>query len=186
MSKDRRNKSVWLGPFVLSFDNYRCFSRFEALCYWRLQYLINHFQSNWFTKENARSYYAWTRAAPCISVLWCVVYSSRYGKELFLIFRLIIVKYECVCPPIPSLYFARLAFLASWTNQTLFKFGRYINGSVLLPGHTAFVAGDKPVISSFCFRYSKKKTFRNYIMVSNVEIYNTTGVLYYLRRRVQD
>lgn len=30
MSKDRRNKSVWLGPFVLSFDNYRCFSRFEA------------------------------------------------------------------------------------------------------------------------------------------------------------
>lgn len=177
MSKDRRNKSVWLGPFVLSFDNYRCFSRFEALCYWRLQYLIN-FQSNFFTKENARRYYAWTRAAPCISVLWCVVYSSRYGKELFLIFRLIIVKYECVCPPIPSLCFARLAFLASWTNRTLFKFGRYINGSVLLPGHTAFVAGDKPVISSFCFRYSKKKTFRNYIMVSNVEIYNTTDVLY--------
>lgn len=95
MSKDRRNKSVWLGPFVLSFDNYRCFSRFEALCYWRLQYLIN-FQSNCFTKENARKYSAWTRAAPCISVLWCVVYSSRYGKELFLIFRLIIVKYQNV------------------------------------------------------------------------------------------
>ena len=81
--------------------------------------------------------------------------------------------------------FARLASLASWTNQTLFKFERYINGSVLLPGHTAFVAGDKPVISSFCFRYSKK-AFMNCIMVSNVEIYTTTGVLYYLRRRVQD
>lgn len=93
MPKDRRKKSVWLGPFVLSFDNDRCFSRFEALCYWLLQYLID-FQSNCFTKENARKYYALTWAAPCISVLWCVVYSSRYGKELFLIFRLIIVKYE--------------------------------------------------------------------------------------------
>ena len=128
------------------------------------------------------------------SVLWCVVYSSRYGKKLFLIFRLIIVKYETALLLEWMLAFvllflrfafARLASLASWTNQTLLKFELYINGSVLLPGHTAFVAGDKPVISSFCFRYSKR-TFMNYKMVSNVEIYTTTGVLYYLRRRVQD
>ena len=65
MSKDRRKKSVCLGPFVLSFDNYRCFSRFEALFYWLLQYLID-FQSNCFTKENARKHYAWTWAAPSI------------------------------------------------------------------------------------------------------------------------
>lgn len=74
MSKDRRNKSVWLGPFVLSFDNYRCFSRFEALCYWRLQYLIfNRTVSQKKTHEGTMHGQGPRLVFRCFGVLFTVV-----------------------------------------------------------------------------------------------------------------